>query len=153
MLKGFKDFIMRGNVVDLAVGIVIGAAFTSVVTALTNGFLQPVLKRLGGGQGVHAGGISIGGGQYLDWTLFVNALINFLIVAAALYFLVVFPMNVLAERRRRGEEPPPKTPSEEVQLLTEIRDALLRQNGVPPEAGPGRTVPVYPADSPRDLRR
>ncbi len=153
MFQGFKDFIMRGNVVDLAVGIVIGAAFTSVVTALTNGFLQPVIRVLGGGSGVGAGKVSIGRGQYLDWSAFVNAVINFLIVAAALYLLVVYPMNLLAERRRRGEEPPPKTPSEEVQLLTEIRDALLRQNGVPPEAGPGRTVPVYPSDAPRDRPR
>ncbi|MFC4021098.1 large conductance mechanosensitive channel protein MscL [Micromonospora sp. GCM10011542] len=124
MLKGFKDFIMRGNVVDLAVGIVIGAAFTGVVTQLTKSFLEPLIKVIGGGNGLTAGKWTLGG-QVFDWAAFINAVITFLLTAAVLYFLVVFPMNKLAERRRRGEEPPPKAPSEEVKLLTEIRDALV----------------------------
>ncbi|MCW3842918.1 large conductance mechanosensitive channel protein MscL [Micromonospora yasonensis] len=125
MLKGFKDFIMRGNVVDLAVGVVIGAAFTGVVTAFTNSFLQPLIKMVGAspaGPGAH---IKLGEKNYIEWGQFLNALVTFLLTAAVLYFLVVFPMNKLAERRRRGEEPPPKAPSEEIKLLTEIRDALL----------------------------
>ncbi|MFI7604693.1 large conductance mechanosensitive channel protein MscL [Micromonospora sp. NPDC049366] len=125
MLRGFKDFIMRGNVVDLAVGVVIGAAFTGVVTAFTNSFLKPVIKFVGGGEDQFAGSWKIGEGNFVTWAEFLNALITFLLTAAALYFLVVFPMNKLAERRRRGEEPPPKAPSEEVKLLTEIRDALV----------------------------
>jgi large conductance mechanosensitive channel len=124
MLRGFRDFIMRGNVVDLAVGIVIGAAFTGLVTTFTDAFLHPIINRMGGG-GSFGGRVSIGGGQYLNWGAFITAVINFLIVAAVLYFLVVLPMNKLAERRRRGEEPPPAAPSEEVVLLTEIRDALV----------------------------
>ncbi|WP_433128342.1 large conductance mechanosensitive channel protein MscL [Micromonospora sp. CA-240977] len=124
MLKGFKDFIMRGNVVDLAVGIVIGAAFTGVVTQLTKSFLEPLIKMMGGGSGLSAGRWTIGG-QTFEWAAFINALITFLLTAAVLYFFVVYPMNKLAERRRRGEEPPPAAPSEEIKLLTEIRDALV----------------------------
>jgi large conductance mechanosensitive channel len=128
MLRGFKDFIMRGNVVDLAVGIVIGAAFTGLVTAFTDSFLHPVVNRAGGG-GEIAGRVGIGGGT--------------------LYFLVVLPMNKLAERRRRGEEPPPQAPSEEVKLLTEIRDALVREAA--PAQRDGEGVPVYPSDAPDGL--
>ncbi|MEU7609427.1 large conductance mechanosensitive channel protein MscL [Micromonospora sp. NPDC049204] len=124
MLKGFKDFIMRGNVVDLAVGIVIGAAFTGVVTQLTKSFLEPLIKAIGGGSGLTAGKWTLNG-QVFDWAAFINALITFVLTAAVLYFFVVFPMNKLAERRQRGEEPPPAAPSEEVKLLTEIRDALV----------------------------
>jgi large conductance mechanosensitive channel len=144
MLKGFRDFIMRGNVVDLAVGIVIGAAFTGLVTSFTDKLLQPIIKRMSGGSGTVAGTLDIGGGQKLDYGAFITAVINFLIVAAVLYFLVVLPMNRLAERRRRGEVPPPKAPSEEVKLLTDIRDALVRGDR-PAEA---KDVPVYPSDAP-----
>jgi large conductance mechanosensitive channel len=149
MLRGFKEFIMRGNVIDLAVGIVIGAAFTAVVNAFTGAFIHPIIKRASGG-GEVGGTIKIGGGQVLDWGLFVNAVITFLLTAAVLYFFFVLPMNKLEERRRRGEEPPPKTPSEEVQLLTEIRDALVR--GTPAERA-GDDVPVYPSDAPKDLTK
>ncbi|SCL24039.1 large conductance mechanosensitive channel [Micromonospora nigra] len=129
MLKGFKDFIMRGNVVDLSVGIVIGAAFTAVVTSLTNAFLKPlitlfVLLLTDSPDGIDGAVWTVRGVEF-DWITFVNAVITFVLTAAALYFLVVFPMNRLAERRKRGEEPPPAAPSEEVKLLTEIRDALV----------------------------
>ncbi|MFI6261559.1 large conductance mechanosensitive channel protein MscL [Micromonospora sp. NPDC051006] len=129
MLKGFKDFIMRGNVVDLAVGVVIGAAFTGVVTQLTKSFLDPLIRVFvllitGSDKGL-AGTAPTFRGIPFDWIAFLNAVITFLLTAAALYFLVVYPMNRLAERRRRGEEPPPAAPSEEVKLLTEIRDALV----------------------------
>jgi large conductance mechanosensitive channel len=130
MLKGFKDFIMRGNVVDLAVGIVIGAAFTAVVTSFTNAFLKPLIQLIGGGTGATAGTWDVNGVKF-DYAGFVNAVITFLLTAAVLYFLVVFPLNKLAERRKRGEEPPPEAPSEEVKLLTEIRDALVRQQVAP----------------------
>ncbi len=133
MLKGFKDFIMRGNVVDLAVGVVIGAAFTGLVTAFTNSFLKPIIKLVGGGEDQFAGAWEISKGNFVDWAAFVNAIITFLLTAAVLYFLVVFPMNKLAERRQRGEEPPPSAPSEEIKLLTEIRDALVAA---------GRTTPA-----------
>jgi large conductance mechanosensitive channel len=128
MLKGFKDFILRGNVIDLAVGIVIGAAFTAVVTQLTQSFLEPLIRLvtvlITGGEGIDGSMIEYRGVEF-DWVAFVNAVITFLLTAASLYFLVVMPMNKLAERRRRGEEPPPAAPSEEIKLLTEIRDALV----------------------------
>jgi large conductance mechanosensitive channel len=130
MLKGFKDFIMRGNVVDLAVGIVIGAAFTTVVTTFTNAFLKPLIQLIGGDTGVNAGAWTVGQIKF-DYASFVNALITFLLTAAVLYFLVVFPLNKLAERRARGEEPPPAAPSEEIKLLTEIRDALITGRAAP----------------------
>lgn len=133
MLKGFKDFIMRGNVVDLAVGIVIGAAFTGLVTTFTNSFLKPIIKLVGGGEDQFAGQWEISEENFMDWAGFINAVITFFLTAAVLYFLVVYPMNRLAERRQRGEEPPPKAPSEEVKLLTEIRDALVAS---------GRTTPT-----------
>ncbi|MFY1653677.1 large conductance mechanosensitive channel protein MscL [Solwaraspora sp. WMMB762] len=128
MINGFKNFILRGNVVDLAVGIVIGAAFTAVVTQLTKSFLEPFIRLLSvlltGEEGIGGAGFTVRGVVF-DWPAFVNAVITFVLTAAALYFLVVMPMNRLAERRRRGEEPPPAAPSEEIKLLTEIRDALV----------------------------
>ncbi|MFK3981652.1 large conductance mechanosensitive channel protein MscL [Micromonospora sp. NPDC050397] len=131
MLKGFKDFIMRGNVVDLAVGVVIGAAFTGLVTQFTASFLKPLISLLGGDTSAFAGTWRPVGDVVFDWAAFVNAVITFLMTAAVLYFLVVLPLNKLAERRRRGEEPPPAAPSEEVKLLTEIRDALVAGGRVP----------------------
>jgi large conductance mechanosensitive channel len=145
MLRGFKDFIMRGNVIDLAVGVVIGAAFTGLVAAFTASFLQPLLRAIGGGSGQLAGKWRILG-QDFDWAGFINAVINFLIVAAVLYFLVVLPINKLAARRRRGEEPPPQAPSEEVQLLTEIRDALVARQAAPEQRGTTYSASSGPRD-------
>jgi large conductance mechanosensitive channel len=127
VLKGFKDFILRGNVIDLAVGIVIGAAFTALVGQFTKSFLEPLIRlvdpRESDASNKKTGIFSIGH-EGFDWAAFLNAAITFAITAAALYFLVVLPMNKLAERRRRGLEPEPERPSEEVALLMEIRDAL-----------------------------
>ena len=125
-LQGFKDFIMRGNVIDLAVGIVIGAAFTAVVTSFTGSFIEPLLRVFGASPDPRSAGSWILGGQQFQWAAFLNAVITFVLTAAVLYFLIVLPMNKLAERRNRGVEPPPHAPSEEIRLLTEIRDALVR---------------------------
>jgi large conductance mechanosensitive channel len=128
VLKGFRDFVMRGNVVDLAVGIVIGAAFTAVVTSFVDSFIKPLIQLIPA-IGTK-GGVTIqdNSGTAEDVILkygdFIAALINFLAVAAVIYFLVVLPMNKLAERRKRGEVPEPAAPSEDIVLLTEIRDAL-----------------------------
>jgi large conductance mechanosensitive channel len=124
MLKGFRDFIMRGNVVDLAVGIVIGAAFTGLVTHFTDDFIAPLLKLFGGGKADSKGAWVLHGQSFL-WADFVNTIINFVIVAAVLYFLVVMPLNKLAERRNRNATPAPVQVSDEVAVLMEIRDALL----------------------------
>ena len=124
VLRGFKDFIMRGNVVDLAVGLVIGAAFTGLVGQFTKSFLEPLIRLVtGGGKAVNKGVFTINDVDF-DYAAFINGAITFFLTAATLYFLVVLPMNKLAERRARGEEPKPKAPSEEVLLLREIRDAL-----------------------------
>jgi large conductance mechanosensitive channel len=128
MLKGFRDFIARGNVIDLAVAVVIGAAFTNVVNAFSSSFLEPLIKVISGGKEL-SGSFTIAKVKF-EWSAFVNAVIAFLIAAATVYFLVVLPMNKLAERRKRGEEPEPEAPSDEVRLLTEIRDALVAQRGV-----------------------
>ena len=93
MLKGFKDFIMRGNVIDLAIAVVVGAAFTGIVTQLTKSFIQPLIQVFGGG-GIHGGAFVIRGVSF-DWAAFINAAINFLIVAGVLYFLIVVPINRL----------------------------------------------------------
>lgn len=116
MFKGFKEFIMKGNVIDLAVGIVIGAAFTAVVTQLTESFLNPLIKLVGGG-GVEGGTFTINDVVF-DWAAFVNAVITFLITAAAIYFLVVAPFNALRARRERGQETDvDPTHEEKVELL------------------------------------
>ena len=125
MLKGFKDFISRGNVVELAVGVVIGAAFNGLVTSFTKSFLEPLIKLLSGGK--ELSGTWKVREVVFDWAGFLNAIITFMLTAAALYFLIVLPMNKLAERRARGEEPEPEAPAEDVRLLTEIRDVLVAQ--------------------------
>ncbi len=132
-LRGFKDFILRGNVIDLAVGIVIGAAFTALVGSFTTAFIEPLLKLFGAGENRTGGQFTIGTTEF-PWSTFVNGVITFLITAAVLYFLVVTPLNKLNERRKRGLEPAPEptpVPGEEVELLREIRDALKAGGAVP----------------------
>ena len=123
VIKGFKDFILRGNVVDLAVGVVIGAAFNNVVTAFTRAFLDPLIRLATGGSGEVAGKFMVNGVPF-DWGSFVTALINFLLTAAVLYFFVVAPMNKAVERLKRSEKPAVAEPSNEEKLLAEIRDAV-----------------------------
>ena len=126
MIKGFRDFIMRGNVIDLAIAVVVGAAFSGIVTQFTKSFIEPIIKLIGGG-GVHGGAFIVNGVAF-DWGAFINAVINFLIVASILYFLIVVPVNKLLAHRHRGEaieETPTATP-EDVALLREIRDLLKR---------------------------
>jgi large conductance mechanosensitive channel len=126
VLKGFRDFISRGSVVDLAVGVVIGAAFTEVVKAFTGSFLTPLINLIGGTN--IAGEIDLPGEGAITWGAFLSTVIGFLITAAVVYFIVVVPMNRLAEMRKRGEIKEPEAPSEEVRLLMEIRDALVAQH-------------------------
>jgi large conductance mechanosensitive channel len=105
MLREFKSFILRGNVVDLAVGIVIGAAFTLVVNALVTNLLTPFIAAIVGKPNFGDLSFSINGTDF-KYGLVVNALINFLLVAAALFFFVVKPVNMLTARARK--EPPPE---------------------------------------------
>ncbi|GAA3576350.1 large-conductance mechanosensitive channel protein MscL [Amycolatopsis ultiminotia] len=129
MLKGFKDFLMRGNVVDLAVAVVIGAAFTSIVTAFTNGLIKPLINAIGGSDAAQGLGFRIlgpNGSTFMDFGGVINAAINFVIVAAVVYFLIVLPVKHLQERRKRGQETGPSEPTD-TELLTEIRDLLRAQ--------------------------
>ncbi|MGH3715757.1 MAG: large conductance mechanosensitive channel protein MscL [Micromonosporaceae bacterium] len=119
MLKGFRDFILRGNVVDMAVGIVIGVAFGGLVSAFTKAFIEPLIKLLAGG-GVEAGTFKINDVVF-DYTLFINAVITFLATAAVIYFFVVVPMNKFKERLFG---PADEAAASELDLLTEIRDEL-----------------------------
>lgn len=154
MLSGFKDFIMRGNVVDLAVAVVIGAAFGRVVSALVDGLINPLIAGIFGQpdlsalwrltlrEGPEAGPED---DAVLSFGLVLGEVLNFLLVAAAIYFLIVLPLNRLAARRKAGIEPEPEKPAEDILLLQEIRD-LLATRGAPGTAGPATpTGPTSPA--------
>lgn len=134
MLQGFKDFISRGNAIDLAVGVIIGAAFGNVITALTEQFLNPLIGALFG-QPNFDDVLSFEIGLFGDPAVvkpgaILTALLSFLITAAALYFFVVMPLNKLADKKdevlgiEQEEEEEPV--SAEVALLTEIRDSLKK---------------------------
>ncbi|GAA4711954.1 large-conductance mechanosensitive channel protein MscL [Pseudonocardia yuanmonensis] len=128
MLKGFKDFILRGNVVDLAVAVVIGAAFTAIVTAFTSSIIQPLLNAITPPD-VPALGIQLQADKpstLINFSEVIAAAINFLLVAAIVYFVFVLPIQTIKNRRRRGEEPGPAEPTD-VELLAEIRDLLKAQ--------------------------
>lgn len=124
MLKGFKDFLLRGNVVDLAVAVVVGASFGAVVSAFADDFIGGLIAAVGGVPDVG----DVGWGPVVIGTT-ITALINFVIVAAVVYVAVVVPVNRLMERRRRGEEPEVQAPPEDVLLLREIRDLLRARQG------------------------
>jgi len=128
MLKGFKDFILRGNVVDLAVAVVIGAAFATIVTAFTDSIIKPLINAITPASSPGLGVTLIAGkdSTYVDFAAVITAAINFVIVAAVIYFAIVLPVNVIQERRRRGEETGPAEPTE-VELLAEIHDLLSTQ--------------------------
>ena len=138
MLNEFRAFISRGNVVDLAVAVVIGAAFAGVITAFTDGIINPIIGLIGGDDLSNLG-ITLdenvarnpADDVVLRYGLVLTAIINFLLVAAAIFFLVVKPLNILAERRKRGETAPEDspTPSDEALLLAEIRDLMRAQSG------------------------
>jgi large conductance mechanosensitive channel len=131
VLKGFKDFLMRGNVIDLAVAVVIGTAFTAIVTSITEHLIQPLIAAIGGSNVSGLAWTIVSGNEAstIDFAAVITAAVNFLIVAAVVYFLLVFPMKKIQERRRRGEEPGPAEPTE-VEILLEIRE-LLRQQQQP----------------------
>ncbi len=133
MLKGFKDFIMRGNVIDLAVGVIIGAAFTAIVTAITDSLIQPIINSFGSADMAGLGfQITDNENTFIDFGVVITAVINFLIIAAVVYFLIVAPINKLNEmnNRRLGvdEEAPAPTTEE---LLAEIRDLMAAEANGP----------------------
>lgn len=126
MFKGFRDFLLRGNVVDLAVGVVIGVAFGALVDGFTQAFVDPLLSLLLGGRVAALATITLGP---FPVGLFISALINFVLVAAVLYFFVVQPFSRFAARFAAQAEPAAPTTSEK--LLTEIRDLLQSQGTTP----------------------
>ena len=119
MLDGFKKFILRGNVVDMAVGIVIGAAFGGVVTSLVASFINPLIALLVGKPDFTAMSAKIGNTPF-PYGVFLTALVNFLLIAAAVYFFVVTPVNALIARMNRGEKPPDPTTKKCPECLSEI---------------------------------
>jgi large conductance mechanosensitive channel len=123
MLSGFRKFIMRGNVVDLAIAVVIGAAFGAIVTAVAKDLIGGLIGAVFSTKRFAAAKVTINGSDVIYGST-ITALINFLIVAAVIYFVIVVPMNELHRRRTRDEEAATPAPSDETRLLTEIRDLL-----------------------------
>jgi large conductance mechanosensitive channel len=135
MLKGFKEFLARGNIVDLSIAVVIGTAFTALVKAFTDSVIQPLISRIGAGPNTKVGilQIPIGGGQTIDLNVVLTQAINFVLVAAVVYFLVVLPYNTY---RKRGEVE--QAQDTELSIMTEIRDLLAAQSGTAVRTtGPG----------------
>ena len=126
MLTGFRDFIMRGNVVDLAVAVVIGAAFGAVVSAFADDLIGGLLGAVGGTADFARAGVTVNGSKVVYGST-ITALINFLIVAAVVYFVVVVPMQAITQRTARDADADTPAPSDEAKLLTEIRDLLHTQ--------------------------
>lgn len=131
MLQGFKDFIMKGNVIDLAVAVIIGAAFSKIVNALVESVLMPFVSALFQAPDFDSFAVLTLNGNDIKFGVLLTAIVNFLLVAAAVYFAIVLPMNKMIERRngRLGIEPEAEPVAEDVALLTEIRDLLSAQRG------------------------
>ncbi|GIG67512.1 large conductance mechanosensitive channel protein MscL [Phytomonospora endophytica] len=123
MLKGFKDFLFRGNVVDLAVAVVMGAALTAVVAAFTGAFLTPLITLVTGGE-ENGGKFTVNGVDF-PYGTFIDAVITFVLTAIVIYFIVVLPVKTIMERMKRQEE---AKKDEQLELLREIRDELRREN-------------------------
>jgi large conductance mechanosensitive channel len=134
VLKEFKDFILRGNVVDLAVAVVVGTAFALVVKAMVEDFVTPLIAAAGGEPDFSALDFTINGSTF-RYGHFVNEVISFLIIAAVVFFFIVKPVNFLIARHRR--EQAPQSPPEDVMLLREIRDLMKERGGAEPENSPG----------------
>ena len=123
LLKEFREFILRGNALDLAVAFVLGAAFAAVVNSLVENLLTPIVAAIFGEPTFNGMAFTINGSQF-GYGAFLNDVITFLTVGAAIFFFVVKPVNVVMARRRAGEEPPPEAVPEDIVLLSEIRDLL-----------------------------
>jgi large conductance mechanosensitive channel len=132
MINGFKNFIMRGNVIDLAIAVVVGTAFAKVVDVFVSSFVTPIINALPGAS-VNGLGFSLRGGSlkqktFIDFSTIINAVIVFLLTALVVYLVIVVPMTKIQERRARGLEPEPEAVSEDILLLREIRDSLASRS-------------------------
>lgn len=150
MFKGFKEFLSQGNIVDLAVAVVIGTAFTALVTKFTQAVIQPLINRIGAEPDSQHGFLhfEIGGGQAIDLNILLSAAINFILVAAVVYFLVVLPHKKLRALSEDGQDADDEQDEKnnEVALLTEIRDLLAESSygttevrATPPDGPTGGT--------------
>ncbi|MFV0494766.1 large-conductance mechanosensitive channel protein MscL [Mycobacterium sp.] len=129
MLKGFKEFLARGNIVDLSVAVVIGTAFTALVTKFTDSIITPLINRVGVNEQSDMGilKIGIGGGETIDLNVLLSAGINFILIASVVYFLVVLPYS----KFRHAEEAAADAAETQVAVLEEIRDLLAKTSGTP----------------------
>ncbi len=125
MLKGFRDFVLRGNVIDLAVAVIIGAAFGDVVSAMVKDLLTPLIAAIAGQPDFSALALVVNNSKIL-YGAFLNSVISLLMVAAAVYFFLVAPMNALNERRKRGEAPASPASKQCPECLSEIPTAARR---------------------------
>ncbi|GAA1897311.1 large-conductance mechanosensitive channel protein MscL [Williamsia serinedens] len=149
MLKGFKDFLMRGNVIDLAVAVVIGAAFSAIVKAFTDSIIQPLINSLGSTNQAEGLGFLIRSGKantFVDFGTLITAAINFVIIAAVVYFVIVLPFEkIKALSAKKGDDAAALT---EAELLTEIRDLLASQQGDGRSTGSAGTASSSATDGP-----
>ena len=156
-MKGFKEFLLRGNVIDLAVAVVIGAAFTAIVNAIVNALINPLIGAVFNAQSLDSAFVveipttMKGKPAELQFGAILGAVINFVIVAAVVYFALVLPVNhlkkVAFERVKKNEEQTPQdVPPTDVEVLLEIRDLLRSQNGSAMPAGGG--AHVAPSNAP-----
>jgi large conductance mechanosensitive channel len=125
MLKGFRQFVLRGNVLDLAVAVVIGAAFGEVVSALVKDLLTPFIAAVVGKPDFSAIVFTVNGSKFMIGD-FINAVVSFVLIAVAVYFFIVVPMNAVVARQRRGEIPPDPTTKKCPECVSEVPIAARR---------------------------
>lgn len=126
IIDEFKEFVLRGNVLDMAVGVIIGGAFSNIVTALTSDFINPIINCFGGSE--VKGKLEIfNTGQYIDWGHFITAVINFLIMAAILFFFLKIANKIISLGKKKEEQEEEEEKAADIALLEEIRD-LLKEN-------------------------
>ena len=125
VLAEFREFVLRGNLVDLAIAVVLGAAFGALVTSFVANLVTPLIAAVGGQPDFSDLHFTINESQF-NYGAFLNALLSFIVIAAVIFFLVVKPVNALLARNTSDDEPAPESPTPDVMLLTEIRD-LLRE--------------------------
>lgn len=125
MLKEFRDFVMRGNVLDLAVAVVMGAAFTAIINSLVNDILMPIIGAILGGLDFTTLSVTVGSAS-IAYGNFIQAIVNFLLIALALFF-VIKSINAMQRKPAKAEEAAPAEPPEDILLLREIRDYLKQR--------------------------
>jgi large conductance mechanosensitive channel len=124
VLTEFRDFISRGNVIDLAVAVILATAFAPIVTALVEGVITPILAAIAGQPNFDTIGFDLNDNRIAIGVVITKA-INFILIAAAVFFFIVKPLNILKERQKKGAVPAPE-PAEDILLLREIRDSLRK---------------------------